>query len=255
MTKMEQEVIEEGLISLHSDQKEHPYVLRVLSKEDIPKVLHLQEEVTKEIERKELFVPITTGEMISLVEKNGESVGLFIKDRLYAACSILFNVPDEISMARELNFNQEALSQVAQFELSLVDPDLRGHRLQYKMAEILGKRSFEKKKFRYLFTTVSPFNYASIQTVLALGLKIAKLSKMYFDWDRYIVYQDFVNPIKLDQENPLIIVSTDIADQERLLKKNYCGFAATKEDGHIKIQYAKTLPSRDEGEYEKIIPC
>lgn len=235
------EVIEQGQITLKSDLKERPYILRVLDKNDITAVMALQSNLIAVMENQELYVPISEEEMLLLLEGDGEALGLFIEDKMYAACSLLFKVEYENNMARELDFSDEELARVAQLELSLVDLDLRGHKLQYKMAGILAERVQKREAPRYLFTTVSPFNYPSIETVTALGLHIAKLGKMYYGWDRYVVYRDFVNPIKLDTDHPVIISNTSFAEQQELLKNGYRGFSQFRDKDGIKIMYARML--------------
>lgn len=235
------EVIEQGQITLKSDLKERPYILRVLDKNDITAVMALQSNLIAVMENQELYVPISEEEMLLLLEGDGEALGLFIEDKMYAACSLLFKVEYENNMARELDFSDEELARVAQLELSLVDLDLRGHKLQYKMAGILAERVEKRANPRYLFTTVSPFNYPSIETVTALGLHIAKLGKMYYGWDRYVVYRDFVNPIKLDTDHPVIISNTSFAEQQELLKNGYRGFSQFRDKDGIKIMYARML--------------
>ena len=235
------EMIEQGQISLKSDLNQHPYVLRVLDKNDVAAVMRLQRELIEIMEKKDLYVPITEEEMLALLEGNGEALGFFINNKMYAACSLLFKVDYENNMARELNFSEQELARVAQLELSLVDLDLRGHKLQHKMAAILARRSAEKKRFRYLFTTVSPYNYASIQTVTSMGLQIARLCKMYYGWDRYVVFRDVVKPVKLDTDHPVIVKNTAWAEQQELLSSGYRGFSQFGDEHGIKIMYARIL--------------
>lgn len=241
MKVLAREVIEQGQISLKSDLNKHPYVLRVLDKTDLMAVMQLQSNLTAVMEKKELYVPISEEEMRLMFEGDGEALGLFIEDKLYAACSLLFNVAYENNMARELNFSEEELSRVAQLELSLVDLDLRGHKLQYKMASILAERVQKRSQIRYLFTTVSPYNYPSIETVTSMGLYIAKLAKMYYDWDRYIVYKDFDQPAKLDSSNAIILSNTAFAEQQELLHNGYRGFSQFRDEDGIKIIFASMI--------------
>ncbi len=235
------EVIKQGYISLKSDLQEHLYILRVLDKSDLPAVMQLQSDLIAVMEKKELYVPISEEEMLLLLEGDGEALGLFIDNKMYAACSLLFNVAYENNMARELNFSEEELARVAQLELSLVDLELRGHKLQYKMAGILAERVMKRPATRYLFTTVSPFNFPSIETVTSLGLYIAKLCKMYYGWDRYVVYRDFINPVKLDTEHPVIVSNLSFAEQYELLNNDYRGFSQFRDEEGIKIMYARMI--------------
>ncbi len=235
------EVIEQGQISLKNEMKQHPFVLRVLDESDLTAVMELQSNLITFMEKKELYVPISEEEMLLLLEGDGEALGLFIDNKMYAACSLLYKVDYGNNMARELNFDDEELARVAQLELSLVDLDLRGHKLQYRMAGILAERVQKRKATRYLFTTVSPFNYPSIETVTSLGLQIARLSKMYYGWDRYVVYRDFINPVELDTNNPVIILNTSFTEQQDLINNGYRGFSQFRDEDGIKIMYAKML--------------
>lgn len=241
MRTISREVVEQRQISLGSDLKQHPYVLRVLDEDDLTAILQLQNDLMAVMERKDLYVPISEEEMLYLFAGNGEALGLFIDNKMYAACSLLFNVTYENNMARELSFSEEELSRVAQLELSLVDLDLRGHKLQYRMASILAERVQKRSQTRYLFTTVSPFNYASIQTVTSMGLQIAGLRKMYCDWDRYVVYRDYAHPIRLDTHNAVSIANTALAEQQQLLRDGYRGFSQFKDNDGTKILFAKMI--------------
>ncbi len=233
------EIIEQGQIALQSDLHKHPYVLRVLDKDDLLAVMQLQHSLVASMEQKELYVPISETEMLFLLEGNGEALGLFIENKMYAACSLLHKVDHENNMACELDFNQEELARVAQLELSLVDLALRGYKLQYKMASILAERLQKQSQIRYLFTTVSPYNYPSIETVTSMGLYIAKLCRMYYSWDRYVVYKDFEQPIKLDKSNVIILPNTAWAKQQELLHNGYRGFSQFQDEEGIKIIYAR----------------
>lgn len=234
------QMIAQGHITVQSDLT-YPYIMRLLDKNDLAAVMQLQSNLIAVMPNKELYVPISEEEMLLLLEGDGEALGLFIEDKMYAACSLLFKVDYENNMARELDFSEAELARVAQLELSLVDLDLRGHKLQYKMAGILVERIYKRASPRYLFTTVSPFNYPSIATVTELGLCIAKLCKMYYDWDRYVVYRDFINPIKLDTDHPVIVSNTLFAEQQELLKNGYRGFSQFRDKDGIKIMYARML--------------
>lgn len=238
---IEPEVIEQGYLITRSDLKQHPYVIRSLDIRDLTAVMLLQRNVLVNMSNREYCVPILAEEIALMLEGSGDSVGLFMQDQLYAACFLLFKVPYENNMARELNFKDEELSLVSQLELSLVDFEMQGHKLQQKLAGILVQRAERRKNSKYIFTTVSPYNYPSIQTVTALGLQIAKLSKLYYDWDRYTVYKDLSQPIRLDIANPINVSNTAFVDQIQLLSNGYRGFSQFKDKDGIKIMFARVL--------------
>ncbi|MDD3364346.1 MAG: hypothetical protein PHZ03_05140, partial [Syntrophomonas sp.] len=141
MDALSQDVIERGNITFFSNMNQYPYIIKVLNQSDLAQVIALQSKLSHAMEQKELYVPIPEEELRYMLDGHGESLGLFIEDHLFAACSLLFDVDFEINMAREIDFSDEDLSKVAQLELSLVDMELRGHKLQHKLADILTRRA------------------------------------------------------------------------------------------------------------------
>lgn len=238
------EVIEQGQIISNDDLKQHQYTIRVLDPSDLMAVMELQNLVMGAMEQDCFCVPLSFEEQRVILEGHGETIGLFVDDNLYAACSILNNVKPENNMARELNFSQEELKRVSQLELAIVHPEFRGNKLQQRLAGILAQRVEKRKRSKYLFTTVYPFNYPSIQTAISIGLHIAKLCKMYHGWPRYVAYKDFENTIKLDIENSIAISNAAIKEQQELLNKGYRGYAQIKDIDGTKIVYAKIIDNQ-----------
>ncbi len=233
-------MMEKGKILNQHDLQLCPYVIRGLDTNDIPQILQLQDFVLSSMKNRSFCVPLSQAEHFEIMCGHGESIGLFLQGKLYAICSILFPGQSEDNMARQLNFSNEELSGVAQLELSLVHPHLRGNNLQNKMANMLA-RSAKKKNYRYLFTTVSPYNYPSIKTVTSIGMNIAKLCKMYYQWDRYVVYKNLVNPLQLDINDIVHVPSTWFKEQQELLNNGYLGFSQLKDEEGIKIMFAKRI--------------
>ncbi len=115
------------------------------------------------------------------------------------------------------------------------------------MASILAERVQKQSQTRYLFTTVSPYNYPSIETVTSMGLYIAKLAQMYYGWDRYVVYKDFEQPIKVDKSEVIILPNTAWAEQQELLHNGYRGFSQFQDEEGIKIMYARKSSCQGDG--------
>ncbi len=234
-------MIEKGRIKNRWDSQIYPYIIRELNNDDILQIMDLQNFILSLMKDKRFCVPLSPVEHRQILGDDGETIGLFIQDKLYAVCSILSPGYREDNMARQLNFSDEELPHVAQLELSLVHPDLRGNNLQYKLADMLARRAKKKKNYRYLFTTVSPYNYPSIKTVTSLGLSIVKLCKMYYHWDRYVVYKDTVKPLELDKTNTVHVPVTLFEKQQELLSNGYYGCSQSKDKENIKIMFAKEV--------------
>ncbi|TYQ18177.1 UNVERIFIED_CONTAM: hypothetical protein Cloal_0595 [Acetivibrio alkalicellulosi] len=235
------DVIERGTITLINGI-EKPYVIRLLNTDDLTDIMILQDSILKNLGLSELAVALTNDELSFILDGNGDSLGTFISGELRACCSLLWNVPDNINMAKELGFDAYSLSQVEQFEMALVHSDLRGHKMQQKLATILIERSKITHQKRYLFTTVSPHNFPSIQTITSLGLNIVKLTKMYNNWNRYIAYKDFSYEQLLDKSQVVEVLNTDYTKQKHLLENGYRGFSLKKDkNNNIIILFSKII--------------
>jgi hypothetical protein len=208
---------------------------------DIAEILDLQTEILQDLEKQELSVPISEDELEFIMSGHGQCVG-FVKDgRLLAACAILYDVDDSINMAMELGFNSSKRSQVMQLEMALVHKSTRGFKLQHKLAAILVEQAKGKQDKRYLLSTVSPINYPSVQTVTRLGLYIVKLTRMYNDWDRYVVYRDLLEPLNIDEQSAVHVAVEDFSRQQQLLSAGYVGISQERIDGNAQIIFAKII--------------
>lgn len=236
-------MIEKGKIINRRDLQFYPYIIRVLNCDDLPQVMDLQNFIISAMKNKSFCVSLTPEEHYEIMNGNGESIGLFVQGKLCAVCSILFPGHREDNMARQLDFSVQELKHVAQLELSMVHPDLRGNSLQNKLADMLARRAKKKKNYRYLFTTVSPYNYPSLKTVTSIGMNVAKLCKMYSQWDRYVVYKDLVSPLKLDKSSTIHVPNTFFKKQQELLSSGYLGFSQFKDEEGVKIMFAKRINS------------
>ncbi|WP_153725341.1 hypothetical protein [Heliorestis convoluta] len=221
------------------DQQWYPYIIRLLAKDDLPQILGLQDFILSFLDNKSYFVPLSREEHIDIIIGNGESIGLFIGDKLYAVCSILFPGLREVNMARELDFNDEELLQVAQLELSMVHPDLRGNNLQSRLAQMLAQRAENAMQYKHLFTSISPYNYPSLKTATSIGLKIVKLCKMYCQWDRYVMYKDLENHWEIDRDTILQVPMDCLEKQQALLEDRFFGFTQYKDDEGVKLIFAR----------------
>src|SRR5690606_9485680 len=86
------------------------------------------------------------------------------------------------------------LSTVIYSEISNVDPHFRGNNLQVLLGEIL-MQEVDRQRFRYVCTTVAPFNIASLKDKFAHGMEIVALKVKYGDLLRYILMKDLTqNP-------------------------------------------------------------
>jgi len=223
----------------HRDQKLNSYELLLLGKADLSQIMNLQDRVIPTMDRNDYCVPLSAAEYLEILTGHGEAFGLLIDGCLVAVCAIPFPGRHRINLAREVNFSAEKLLQVAQLEIALIHPDFQGNGLQQMMAGMLVERAQSNKRCRYLFTTVSPYNYPSLQTVTKLGMYLAKVCKKYFQWDRYVAYRDFIQPIELDKDNAVSISNTDLEEQQALIAGGYLGFDLFKGEQDIKVLFAK----------------
>ncbi|OEF97131.1 hypothetical protein [Desulfuribacillus alkaliarsenatis] len=233
------ELLEQGIIKLEGTD-EKAYCIRLLNTSDVTALLDLQEEILSNLEIAELSVPFTKEELLFILSGHGECVGFLVDNQLLAACALQFDLED-FNMSKEVGFDKKQQQQVEQLEMSLVHERTRGHKLQRRLAGILVERAIKRGNKRYLFSTVSPWNYPSVQTVTSLGLNIVKVTKMYNDWTRYVVCRDMHEPTILNMSTVRKVAIEDFEVQSMLLEQSYLGFSQERTPEGVRILFAQPI--------------
>lgn len=212
--------------------------LLLLTEDQLPEVLSLQERIISVLDQPEFLQPLTEEEFKYILRGNGMMAGAYIDDRLIAFRAMLDPGEDEEHLGIDAGVAQDELSSVLYSEISGVDPDFRGHGLQ----TILGKwlmEHVESERYRYICTTVAPFNIPSLKDKFALDLRIKALKVKYGNKLRYILFRDFKEPFKETTSEQQSVPMKNIEQQQQLLKDGWIGEHIEQQDSEWFVLYTK----------------
>ena len=221
-------------ITLRSGQD---VTIKTLTINDLEAILELQEKVIASLTVASFLQPLSEEEFLFILNGNGTMIGAFHEERLIAFRAMLEPEIDEHHLGRDAGLTESELSSVLYSEVTNVDPDYRGNKLQQILGELL-LEDIDKKRYRYLFTTVAPFNIASLKDKFALGMHIISLEKKYGNLLRYTLMKDLRGP---KQTGTLTVQSdmSDVSKQQSLLEDGWIGVGLEEDDKSWKVKYQK----------------
>ncbi|WP_303968895.1 GNAT family N-acetyltransferase [Sporosarcina ureae] len=212
--------------------------LSLLTEDQLPEVLALQERVIAVLEQPEFLQPLTEEEFIYILHGNGVMAGAYVDDRLIAFRAMLDPGEDDEHLGIDVGVAQKELTSVLYSEITCVDPAFRGHGLQ----TILGKwlmEHIESERYRYICTTVAPFNIPSLKDKFALDLQIKALQVKYGNKLRYILFRDLQKPFKEATSEQQSVPMQAIERQQQLLLNGWTGTRIEKHDNEWQVLYVK----------------
>ena len=212
--------------------------LSLLTEDQLPEVLALQQRIIAVLEQPDFLQPLTEEEFVYILRGNGMMAGAFVDNHLIAFRAMLDPGEDEEHLGIDAGVSLNELSSVLYSEISGVDPDYRGHGLQ----TILGKwlmEHVERDRYRYICTTVAPFNIPSLKDKFALGLRIKELKMKYGNKLRYILFKDLQEPSRGTTSEQQSVLMENTEQQQKLLKEGWGGEYIEKKDDRWYVIYVK----------------
>lgn len=156
-----------------------------LNLNDIRQIMQLQDSVYEFLEQKEVLEKLTEEEFQKCLEQ-GYVTGVYADDELIALRMMYIpslneeeHLADDVGVSRERSIYSE---------ISLVNPEHRGQKLQMKMGEYLIEQVRASGDFDYIFSTVMPANLASLKDKFKLGFKIMRTRLKYGGKRRHVLY-------------------------------------------------------------------
>lgn len=156
-----------------------------LNLNDIGQIMQLQDSVYEFLEQKEVLEKLTEEEFQKCLEQ-GYVTGVYADDELIALRMMYIpslneeeHLADDVGVSRERSIYSE---------ISLVNPEHRGQKLQMKMGEYLIEQVRASGDFDYIFSTVMPANLASLKDKFKLGFKIMRTRLKYGGKRRHVLY-------------------------------------------------------------------
>lgn len=232
-------VLEGFEVISRADGKPYQCSINVLNIGDIDAVLNVQDETVRHIKDSSLYYPDSREVFQASLSGDGLIIGCLVEQRLVAFRSIWYPRLRPENLGLDIGMEDPSqLSQVAHLERACVIPEFTGNRLQMRMTRHAIHLARHNSSFRYLFSTVAPMNYASMQDKFSADMLILKLVKKYEDYYRYIFFQDVIKPIavNLNPSSMIFANGEDIDLQIALLQKNELMVGCTQQRNGDAVQ-------------------
>ncbi|AIF42867.1 benzoate transporter [Virgibacillus sp. SK37] len=229
--------MEKGMLRLSME----PFEIRSLEMNNLEEILQLQEVVRQAVAQSESdsLQPLTSEEFENILTGNGFMIGTYVNETLIAFRAMLVPpLDDPEHLGADAGLTDEAKRSMMYSEITVVHPDFRGNGLQTHMGKIVLEK-VDKTRFRYVATTVAPFNIPSLKDKLALGMDIIALKEKYNGKLRYVLFRDF----EAKRSTPAMQTKTVGMDQtevqQQLLREGYRGISIQSTDEKVEVTYSK----------------
>ncbi|WP_172369470.1 GNAT family N-acetyltransferase [Sporosarcina jiandibaonis] len=214
--------------------------VRRLTAKNLNEILLLQRKVISALTTASFLQPLSEEEFSTILNGKGLMIGAYFNDKLIAFRAMLEPELNDEHLGKDAGLPESAWPQVLYSEITNVDPEFRGNNLQVLLGEIiLGE--VDKTRFRYICTTVAPFNIASLKDKFAHGLQIVSLKKKYGNMLRYILMKDLsLVSTELNTLESQYILMADTDKQQQLLENGWIGTDIEKRNEGWFVRYDKT---------------
>lgn len=192
----------------------------------------LQHYVYDQLEHKEQLSTLSHDEIYNILAGNGMIVGVFTEERLIAARALLVpDVDEDEHLGKDAGLSRDQLKEVIYQEISLVEPNYRGQRLQQQMGEWLNLRLREADQpYQFICATVAPTNLPSMVDKLKQGMEIVAIKEKYGGKLRYIFIKNIKNPSPSFYKTSNNVRLDDLEKQKNLIRLGYKGFSLKREN-------------------------
>lgn len=211
-----------------------------LTKRDLPEIMQLQTKVIEHLSEKTFLQPLTDEEFEYILDGNGLLVGVRAKESLIAFRALMDPGEDPEHLGEDAGIPKEQWSSVLYSEITNVHPDFQGNGLQRQLGKIV-MEEVDTNQFKYVCTTVAPFNIASIKDKFELGMHIAALSVKYETLTRYIMMKNLVADVSVANDDTIEVGMGETAKQQKLLGAGWIGTSIHAHDEGFMVTYRKMI--------------
>jgi hypothetical protein len=213
--------------------------IRHLSVKNINEILLLQRKVIDALTTDSFLQPLSDEEFSTILNGKGLMIGAYFDNVLIAFRAMLEPELDDEHLGKDAGLPESVWPQVLYSEITNVDPEFRGNNLQVILGEIiLGE--VDKTRFRYICTTVAPFNIASLKDKFAHGLQIVSLKRKYGNMLRYILMKDLsLESLVTGTLESQYIPMAATEEQQQLLKDGWIGSDIEKRNDSWFVRYER----------------
>ena len=207
-----------------------------LTGNELAQIEALQQLVVNQLEDPAILQPLSTEELLNILNGHGEMIGAYDGEMLVACRALLRPNPDE---DEHLGIDAGAtdLSRVIYQEVSFVNPSYRGHGLQKKLGHQL-MEGLSLNNYDVVCSTVKPFNIPSLKDKFSQGLMVVALKLKYGGKLRY-VFAKYLHEQPVFRGEKKIVEMGNILEQQKLLKEGYIGTTLHEKQDTWYITYEK----------------
>jgi hypothetical protein len=214
-------------------------MIRFLDEEDLQKVIRLQEIVLNNLNDPELYHPASKELLQEYLGRERSAIGVEIDEGLVGFSCIQMPGGNKQNLGHDIGMPLEDLKKAANIQFTFVHPDYRGNAFQIKLIKLL-LAIIKDLGYFHALCTVSPKNYHSLRNMFQNGLLIKEITTKYGGLLRYILYKNINISSNPAWQDVIIIESSDIEGQKKLLNEGYLGFDASKRSNEILIHYGRS---------------
>ncbi len=230
-----------------------------LGGERVAEMIATQDTVCAQLALPELYFPLSTQEMQELVGPDGLCVGAERGGRLIGFFGVLFMGERDDNVGQDMGLAAQDLPLVAYFKATNVLPEYRGAGLQKRMTHALfaamgatsppglsgdsstlshGLSMACEHPYKWLSSTVSPRNLASLKSFLDSGFWIQGLKPKYLGNMRYLMLRQQQAP---DHQltDSIAVPLLDYDTQVDLLGRGWRGVALNYDQAAAQIHYIR----------------
>ena len=216
----------------------YPYVMRVLTKNDMPKALELYDYVVANMENPDMLWRYPDETVASFFGQDGIVMGIFVEQKLVAFRVMYFHHIGDPSNPLQGNITFD-YGITAHLALCVINPVFRGNSMQKHMGVYLMKVAEATRTFHTMCSIVSPHNYPSISDKISLDMLVVKLMPKFKGIWRYIFYRNMSKPVMAVEEELIFAASQDYPRQIELLNSGYYGVRLGTDQGELGMLYKK----------------
>ncbi|WP_318616307.1 GNAT family N-acetyltransferase [Sporosarcina sp. YIM B06819] len=212
-----------------------------LAVDNLGDIIALQQKVLNTMMTDAFLQPLTEEEFLYILNGKGMMIGAYCEEQLIAFRAMLEpEIDEEGHLGIDACVPTNELSTVIYSEISNVDPDFRGNNMQVLLGNII-MREIDTEKFRYVCTTVAPFNIASLKDKFAHGMEIVALKVKYGNLLRYILLKDLTQTLQGENTVSCEVLMADTARQQHYLQSGWRGTAIAQVDDQWVVRFEKNI--------------
>lgn len=214
---------------------------KILSKEDLEEILTLQALVYNRLEDKKILETLSREEYEYILDGKGLIVGIHLKGELIAFRALLEPEITADHLGLYVGLSKDELSDVIYQEISIVHPEHRGKGLQKELGIEAMQHILEGTvNYKYICSTVSPYNIASLKDKFSQQMRVKALACVYADKLRYVFIKSLYSNSKDKSVHSELIPLDNISKQQEMINKDgWIGTDLIESAGNFYIKLIK----------------